>query len=609
MKGDRIRWDDYGYEEARELVEKGRAEYIEPQKREREAEKRTEIKDGFIFDPSQVFRRAIFPFAKLSDGEYAFGIVLPRWVDDIDARGRRTGEKTQIWVPVFITSNEEWLITSDRALKERLVRVENAPEDDSYPQRWSLPSIESYLMGKSQQIEARELFERIRGLYEEYLYFSPSYWYDVHALWDMMTYCFLLFNYVPLLELRGLSGTAKTKIMTLSRQITFNATEEMTDPSAPTLFRVTDAQRPTKYIDEAERLFPIVKGKVEQDERAELINASYKASGSVPRQEKIGNRFKTIWYSAYSPTMIGSIQGLHGATENRAIVHVTQKNRPGDPRANRDPDSEDERFKRVRDDLYIFVLQNASEIKRRYDEYDNKKVEGREASLLKPLLVLAQMSGDDLHDRLLPSLVSLLEKRSMNAISEGSWEYAILKAVRDIVFDGFYDHPDRGVLVKSIITRMDIEGDRKPGSKSVTNILDKFGFLDLKIRWNNGTGYRDVTEDFIGAILTAQCPELIDKRVRSEDSSSFSSSSSLTHESLSEANPELVKNGEGAREANVENEANEGDGVREVVSSLDSGDGALLSELLKRLKQEQIDRALKLGEIFEFKAGRFKVMP
>lgn len=615
LKGETIRWDDIHYEEALALVDIGAAELIKSKSRkvsieDPDSRKRIVQMDGWVFDPDEVFRRVLFPFCKLADGEYAYGVVLARNTDELDRQGRPTGEKVQVWYPVLITSGGELLAARDRSLKRRKVTVVNAPEEpESYPMRWSLPSIEKYLRGEAESIEVRELFNRVRGLYEEFLYFSPSYWYDIHALWDMMTYCFLLFHYIPILELRGMSGTAKTKIMTVSRQISFNPTEEMTNPSASTLFRETHFRRPTKYIDEAERLFPIVRGKVEPDERAELVNSSYKSTGAVPRQEKIGNRFTTVNYSTYSPTMIGSIQGLHGATESRAIVHVTQKNRPGDPRANREPNPEDRRFQQVRDDLYIFTLQNADEIKRRYDAYDDPAAEGREAYLLKPLLVLAQMVGDDLHDRVLPVLVSLLEKRSMNAIGEGSWEYAILKAVRDIVLDGFYDHPERSILVKTIVARMDVEGERKPASKSVTNILDKFGFLDLKDRWSDGTGYRNVTIDFIGAILTAQCPELVNERMRSEDYTSSSSSSSSSDDNTNEENAESVKKMKNANEENADYEVNEGVSIREAVSACDSGDGASFADLQSRgVSDSAIEKAKERGSIYEFKAGRFKVL-
>ena len=115
---------------------------------------------------------------------------------------------------------------------------------------------------------------RIKEIYEKYLYYNNKTWYAIHALWDMGTYFFLLLKAYPLLELRGIRGSAKTKTMGISSSITFNATDIMINPSESALFRETNEKRPTKYIDEAEKLFKVEKGKVIPDTRAELINSS-----------------------------------------------------------------------------------------------------------------------------------------------------------------------------------------------------------------------------------------------------------------------------------------------------------------------------------------------
>ncbi|MBU0460776.1 MAG: hypothetical protein KJ771_08290, partial [Nanoarchaeota archaeon] len=222
--------------------------------------------------------------------------------------------------------------------------------------------------------------------------FSNDNWYSIHTLWDIGTYFYSLFVYYPLFELRGLKATGKTKIMSISRQFTFNATEEMTNPSEATLFRITHEQRPTKYVDEAEKLYTVYKGKVEADPRAELINSGYKYTGTVPRQEKMGNKYLTIYYKTYSPTMIGSINGLYGATEDRAIVHVTVKPLGKDKRGSIEPNDKNGKWQEIRDELYLFSLQNWKLIKAKYDDFQLKtKLTNRDLWLWKPLFVLANM--------------------------------------------------------------------------------------------------------------------------------------------------------------------------------------------------------------------------
>jgi hypothetical protein len=285
--------------------------------------------------------------------------------------------------------------------------------------------------------------------------------------------------------MRGLPGTGKTKAMDISRQITLNATPVMVNPSESTLFRETQDKRPTKYIDEAEKLFRFQKGNVEPDSRAELINASFTASGTVPRQEKIGERFKTVYYHTYSSTMIGSINGMFGATEDRAIIQTTIKAQNEDARGELEPrnDEDESIWQEIRDELYIFALQNWQQVENKYRQFKDSETElkKRDLQIWRPLLSIADLVDSEVYERVLSLARKLTSIKQADAISEGSLDYKILEATYELLKAG-----KNQIFIKVINERLisnypEESAKKNPlSNKTISNRLDKVGFRELR---------------------------------------------------------------------------------------------------------------------------------
>ena len=323
-----------------------------------EAEKER-LKRQYIFDKEKIINSVPFAVHKINEDIFGFGLYLPKERDSHDKKGNIVG-KEQVFSPVSITSGHKMLEANNKIL-ESLYKKRFDPLPQNIPLRWSLKSIDEWLDRKEEEINPLELFNKIKALYGKFLYFREETWYSVHALWDIGTYLFMLFSAYPLLELRGLSGTAKTKVMKISRLMTLNATPILINPSEATLFRETHEKSPTKYIDEAEKLFKHTSRGLEPDNRVEIINGSYSKGSTVSRQEgMMNNKFITRHYNCYSPLMIGSINGLYGATETRAITHIMTKSPDNDERGNLEveEDEEQSRISEIRDGLYVFALQN-----------------------------------------------------------------------------------------------------------------------------------------------------------------------------------------------------------------------------------------------------------
>jgi len=490
-------------------------------KEKKEDNQSTDLKT-FIFDKNKIVKKKVFSSHLLSDNVFCFGLLLPR-DEDIIVNKKIVGQH-QVWRAVAITSERRGLAYSDWFRKDYKIEYEEIPYQMRL--RWELKDVDTYLHKTPEQISGKELFEDIRKQYNYYLFFRENLWYDIHSLWDIGTYFHQLFSAYPIFENRGLSGTAKTKTMVVSSYITLNSTDIMVNPSEATLFRETDILRPTKYIDEAEKLWAYNKntGRYEGDTRTELINASYTKNGVVPRQERYGNKFVTKWYHCYSPTMLSSITGLYGATENRAITQIHTKAPDKDKRGELEPedDTNDIKWEEIRNKCYLFALQNWKEVYEEYLKFDiGKNKEGeeyqikkRDLQLWKPLLVLAKIIDKELYDKIIVFAERMSKLRKADILSEGTTDYKLLSCLKKLlekrknnvdIDNKIYVNEIRNVFNMDFITG---EPRQMGYNKTISSHLDKMGFKDFRSFDSHKGSYFEITIPIFNSIVENISPQL-----------------------------------------------------------------------------------------------------
>lgn len=474
----------------------GVTEGLAVDKKRKENKDKPQNTQGYVFDPDDVVEEATFPVLKINSKSYAFGLLMPKYEPQRNKKGEVTHIE-QIRAPTLITNDGTLFSLTKTFESSHKIKFSELPE--KMPLRWSLPSIEKYIQNKHEEINGFELFTKIKDIYKKYCYFRNENWYDVHALWDIGTYFFMLFKAYPIFELRGMPGSGKTKIMSISNSLTFNACDEiMINPSEATLFRETHVKRITKYIDEAEKLFKIEKGKVIPDDRVTFINQSYSCNGAVPRQEKIGNRYITKYFRAYSPTMIGSINGLYGATESRAIVQITTKNPKNDTRGELEFEKDDFSIKQTRDELYVFALHNWKQIETAYNHLINDtELKSRDFQIWKPILVIAKILNEELYNIIKDQAKKLTEVKE-ETVSEGSVEYKILKTMYNLINANKFNQDC--ILVKHIYNDYP-DKEYRPSHKNISGHLDRLGFMEYGKKTNEGKGYQ-ITADLFNNIVS-----------------------------------------------------------------------------------------------------------
>lgn len=479
----------------------------------------------FIWDGKKVLKRKFFSL-DIENGKLFFGMLLPKEVDNI-IKGKVIG-KMQRSTPVLITNGNALIEWNLRAEENLNISFQNIP---SYlPNRWRLEDIKKYLDGRSFKINGKELLDKIVKQYKYYLFIRNNTWYKVHALWDIGTYFYQIFSTYPFIELRGLAGTGKTKAMTISSFITFNGGEIMINPSEATLFREKDEIRGCTYFDEAEKLwiFNKITKQWEGDIRTELINASHSKQGHVPRQEKIGNRFITRWYSPYGPTMLGSISGLHGATETRAITRITTKSTDKDARGETEPEDDREQvvWWEIRDMCYRLALTHWKEIRDIYSNFPKDiSLKRRDLQLWKPLLSIAKFIDGDLFDEIVNFAQEHARQRLEDLLPDTSFDYCILNALRSCLMKEFRVKNNK-LYVNNIKIELCMQTKNSHGledrylNRNISSHLDKLGFKELRQKDRNGAFFY-VTKKIFDETVGPICPDLTILSTSSSHSSQY----------------------------------------------------------------------------------------
>ena len=180
--------------------------------------------------------------------------------------------------------------------------------DSVLDQRWSKPSIQAFIDGKS-NADPYEVFQTIKETWINFMDFGNNAGaYTANSLYCILTYCFPLFSSVPYLRFTGIKGSAKSKAGDIHALIDFNAFKSV-DLTPAILFRTIQDTRGTTIIDEAEGYGGNTNSENQQANDA-VVNSGFQISGKVFRIEMPGR--KRVSFSTYGPKIVC---GIHTVTE------------------------------------------------------------------------------------------------------------------------------------------------------------------------------------------------------------------------------------------------------------------------------------------------------
>jgi len=360
-------------------------------------------------------------------GYYYFGI---KHIGETQKQMKNQSYRVEEDFTFFITSDKTYIAPDE------IEDIECKPltrEND----RWDISLVKDYLNFHNFADSPQEVYEEVLNQYHSYMDFRNEGDYKFLALWDLGTYFFTLFNSYPYVHIHGFKNSGKTKVMDLSSCISFNARRGSCMTTA-VMFRIIESEKPTLYLDEFEILED--KKKKEEDRDVELIlNAGYKKKGSVPRNEKVGNKWVPTDFNVYCPKMIANISGLADPLASRTIKIIIMRAKSNDTRANKEVDENSVEWLELRNKLYVLALDQWDVVYHLYKNF--KKPDGisnRDLELWKPILVLAQFVSSELYEEVLKYTKFKMNERSVEEITGDSWENYLLDVLEKNVRENRY---------------------------------------------------------------------------------------------------------------------------------------------------------------------------
>jgi len=276
--------------------------------------------------------------------------------------------------------------------------------------RWQYEDIQKFSDNNTSKT-FKQIFEIIRKEYEYYVDYNDVRFYDLLSCFIVYTYFYPLFYNAPVLQFWGEMRTGKTKNLMLLEAMTFNPVNSA-NISSSSVFRLIESRRATILFDESEDLMTSERAR----EIRNMLLAGTGKSGETFRQEKQDNdTYSTKSYRVFSPKVIANIAGIDlPALLSRSIriSTVATQNREKD---NNCVELEDEKWQRIRNQLYRICLNRFSEVEAVRDYIKNiDGITGRSFYIWHGILTIAKLAaGDDVFSGLVQ--LAIENKEEMEA--------------------------------------------------------------------------------------------------------------------------------------------------------------------------------------------------
>lgn len=403
-------------------------------------------------------------------------VTVPLLIQEIvsDKRGDEIIKKVK--KPIVITSSRKCFEANIETFRDLNLDVEKLPIVPGL--RWSKRSIQAYFENKI-FVDKIHVFNEIFSNYRMFIDFSEPETYNFISLWSLGTYFFPLFETYPYIYFGGLKRSGKTKTLTLTSLITFNAifSSNMTSSS---LFRLIENARSTLLIDETEGLND---PRRKQDFRSILL-AGYKKGSLVYRTHK--DKHVPEGFEVYSPKMIANIRGLEDVLEDRCIAFIlltTTNHEIG----NREVKTQDDKWQAIRDNLYVLLLTSWKEITQIYERLKNDTgLSDRNWELWKPILTLARwMEIPDLYHEMMQLALRKTEEKRIENVTETGEAVLVSTLLKLVKNPGYYKVKE----IKDVMTEQYAEEQKWLNNRWIGRVLGRLGFKD-KRRLGTGIEYK-----------------------------------------------------------------------------------------------------------------------
>ncbi|HIH98313.1 MAG TPA: hypothetical protein HA346_04835 [Thermoplasmata archaeon] len=276
---------------------------------------------------------------------------------------------------IKFTSGERGAINRTILEEERFIPMETAPSQYFYLNDEKFPT----------------LYEELKTMQSNYLYFEDKIYYDLLALGAASTYFREIFSSYPYFDLFSAENeTGKTTAMKVLIWCSFHGFC-LLGPSEEVLFRTIDSCHSALGIDELDKLYLNYK---ENANVFALLDSGYSRGLTCYRINEAGGSPKITNYDGFGLKAFTRTKAISKELQSRSIIINMLRNK-GFKKINRDPRPSD--FQSIRDNLYAHRLRGWHEVQESYNGIGTSDfLQGRLADLFYPLLSMAKLVSDQL---------------------------------------------------------------------------------------------------------------------------------------------------------------------------------------------------------------------
>ncbi len=357
-----------------------------------------------------------------------------------------------------------------------------------------LPQTVRRFRNDQRKVDGARLVDRLRGVLGSYVHFRDARLYSLLLAWTIGTYCYPIFSHFGYLFFHSkLWRSGKTRLEEVLSHLGFQATQPLNGPTAPTI-RDTAAEGGTVILDTLERW----RGKSPEAFSAamEFLDAGFRKGGTVAKMVPRGDgRWEKELIPVFAPYVLAAIDedSLPETALDRSFVIEMHRKSPGVKTAKYSFFRCEKECTPLRENLYIWALQNAAELSRIYESPELEadvaglRLHDRAADIWQPLLAIARALGAD---ALYQDLASLAVETGRDGdTAEQAHALAIVRALRQKADGNGKVVGMTSELVAHLRSCSVFDGDSRPNAvheSSLHELLTQWGFGKKSVRLADG---------------------------------------------------------------------------------------------------------------------------
>lgn len=246
-----------------------------------------------------------------------------------------------------------------------------------------------------------QLFEKLDGLFQRYIYFEDRSYYPLSSIYVLMTHLYPIFDEIPYISITGLLNSGKSRLGEIFEGTSFNPTNS-SDCTPASLYRMIDKGEMTLVIDEAEDL-----SHLKRDVLLNILRSGYRRNGKALRCDN-GEPRK---FPTFCPKIIINQGGLiDPALESRTIpiLMIRSQNHLETFRFAK----VEAEFKEIKDLIALFVQGYKRIISERYLSFQGiEGIENRDLEVWTPIIIIAEILDSAIPESSIRSQMVQLAKR------------------------------------------------------------------------------------------------------------------------------------------------------------------------------------------------------